>query len=195
MLGFMLLKKYKYIPRHQSRGSQQGKLCTATTWGFFFICFFFFRFFLYFLFYSFFFVILFFLFVCFCLLLFLFGFWNFLFLFTKGEEKESKGCTIFYRTAISSQWEKESRQDSSKHHIHPKVSFGQSCRGVTILPVYQSLQLREKFVLPSKKVIREGGYFATWSWIDVSHTWKIHCKHKYFREKGTHYKQKGTEWS
>ena len=106
-------------------------------------------------------------FVFFCLFLFVFVYCSFyfvfviFFLFTKGEENKSKGCTIFSRAATSDQWEKESRQDSSKHHIHPKVSFGQSCRGVTILPVYQSLQLREKFVLPSKKVIREGGYFAT----------------------------------
>ena len=124
---------------------------------------FFFLFVLFFFLFLFFFVILYF-FVCFCLFLFIvlfILFLKFFFLFTKGEENKSKGCTIFSRAATSDQWEKESRQDSSKHHIHPKVSFGQSCRGVTILPVYQSLQLREKFVLPSKKVIREGGYFAT----------------------------------
>ena len=63
--GVHIIREIQVCTRHQSRGSQQGKLCTATTWGFFlFVCFcFFLDFFWYFLFYSFFFCIPFFFFL------------------------------------------------------------------------------------------------------------------------------------
>ena len=135
--------------------------------GLFFVLFsFFYRFFLYFLFVFFFvsflyFLFVFILFVCFWLLLFLLGFLKFSFYILKVRKRKVKvaRCSRGQQPQIIGRRE-VGKQPFKKRFFHasypPENIHFLSCKGVKILPGYQSSKIRENGFCQAKRLYERG---------------------------------------